>query len=96
MLQTTFFHSEMLTLFMRRFSYPPFLLEALTFCQSSNVVAELQLAVKTIHGCIVLPNALRHNKVYEKTQNIPYFTLMRRGGSGITHGNQFLKNDSAM
>ena len=29
---------------------------------SSNVVAEPQLAVKTIHGCIVLTNALRHRK----------------------------------
>ena len=27
--------------------------------RSSNVVAEPQLAVKTIHGCIVLTNALR-------------------------------------
>ena len=31
---------------------------------SSNVVAEPQLAVKTIHGCIVLTNALRRNKGY--------------------------------
>ena len=32
--------------------------------RSSNVVAEPQLAVKTIHGCIVLTNALRRNKGY--------------------------------
>ena len=31
---------------------------------SSNVAAEPQLAVKTIHGCIVLTNALRRNKGY--------------------------------
>ena len=33
-----------------------------------------------------MPNALYHNKVYENTQNIPYFTLVRRGGSGKTNG----------
>ena len=32
--------------------------------RNSNVVAEPQLAVKTIHGCIVLTNALRRNKGY--------------------------------
>ena len=33
-----------------------------------------------------MPNALRHNKVYERTQNISYFALVRRGGSGKTNG----------
>ena len=32
--------------------------------RSSNVVAEPQLAVNTIHGCIVLRKALRRNKGY--------------------------------
>ena len=41
---------------------------------SSNVVAEPQLAVKTIHGCIVLTNALRGNKGDENRLQSPYRT----------------------
>ena len=42
--------------------------------RSSNVVAEPQLAVKTIHGCIVLTTALRGNKGDENRLQSPYRT----------------------